>query len=85
MTTRDLWMIAVGVVVGFVSSWAFNRQMIKAMYAVERARHHYAAMTSWVSTLMSNLRTLGLLALLMAVLIAGGGWLLYYATVHGGI
>lgn len=76
------WAMFASLLLGVAVSWALNHQLVRALHAIERMRHHWDAMVDWTGTLMADLRRLLVLATVMALFMigaAGGAW---WVTVH---
>lgn len=77
------WAMLASAFGGVAVSWTFNKQVVKALYAIERARHHWDATKDWIHRLMEDFRRLAMLAAVMSVVLVGGVGGAWWVTVHG--
>jgi hypothetical protein len=76
------WACFAGVILGIAVSWYGNATIVKAVYAVERARHHYRAAADWVHRLFGDAARLALVVVVMVCGLGGAAWGLWWLTVH---
>ncbi len=74
VTTAVLaWSMLASLVAGVALSWTINSYLVKTIYAIERARHHWQATKDWLGRLVYDFKRLAVLALLISGVVVAGG------------